>query len=77
MTSHAEIGKSGGRIKPLSLGEIAPSAGNVQNKTYALTRDSFLVTKAAPSSAVTRFLEFVRSAAGEKVIVANGAVPAK
>lgn len=77
MTTMTVVEQSGGRIKPLSLGGIAPSAGNVQNKTYALTRDSFLVTKAAPSSAVTRFLEFVRSAAGEKVIVANGAVPAK
>jgi len=75
MTSMTVVEQSQGRIKPLSLGGIAPTADNVKNKTYALTRDSFLVTKVSPSPAVARFLEFVRSSAGEKVIIANGAVP--
>ena len=75
MTSMTVVEQSQGRIKPLSLGGIMPTADNVKNKTYALTRDSFLVTKAPPSPAVARFLKFIRSSAGEKVIVANGAVP--
>lgn len=77
MTSMTVVEQSQGRIKPLSLGGIMPTMDNVKNKTYALTRDSFLVTKASPSPAVARFLEFVRSSAGEKVIIANGAVPVK
>jgi phosphate transport system substrate-binding protein len=77
MTSMTVVEQSQGRIKPLSLGGISPTADNVKNKTYALTRDSFLVTKVTPSPAVARFLEFVRSSAGEKVIIANGAVPVK
>jgi len=77
MTTMTVVEQSGGRIKPVSLRGIAPVAANVQNKTYVLTRDSFLVTKAAPSPAVAGFLDFVRSAAGEKVILANGAVPVK
>jgi ABC-type phosphate transport system substrate-binding protein len=71
------VEQSGGKIKPVSLRGIAPVASNVQNKTYVLTRDSFLVTKAAPSPAVAAFLDFVRGAAGEKVIIANGAVLVK
>jgi phosphate transport system substrate-binding protein len=77
MTTMTVVEQSGGRIKPVSLRGIAPVAANVQNKTYVLTRDSFLVTKAAPSPAVAGFLDFIRSAAGEKVILANGAVPVK
>lgn len=75
MTTMTVVEQSQGQIKPLSLNGITPSAENVKRKTYALTRDSFLVTKAQPSPAVTRFLAFVRSPEGEQVIVANGAVP--
>lgn len=71
------VEQSQGRVKALSVGGAAPTAQNVQSKKYVLTRDSFLVTKAAPSPSVSRFLEFVRSSDGEKVIMANGAVPAK
>lgn len=42
---------------------------------YTLTRNSFLVIGASPSPAVSRFLDFVRSAEDTKVIAANGAVP--
>ena len=77
MTTTTVVEQSKGRIKALSLNGTAPSAQNVQNKSYVLTRDAFLVSKSAPSPAVAKFLDFVRSAAGEKVIVANGAVPVK
>jgi phosphate transport system substrate-binding protein len=75
MTTMTVVEQSRGRIKALSLHGVAPSADNVKNKAYTLTRDSFLVTKAAPSQTVTKFLEFVRSPAGAKVISASGAVP--
>ena len=61
----------------MSLNGIIPSVDNVGRKTYMLTRDSFLVTKAMPPPTVARFVEFVRSSAGAAVIVANGAVPVK
>jgi phosphate transport system substrate-binding protein len=77
MTTMTVVEQSEGKIKALSLNGIAPSAENVKRKTYLLTRDSFLVTKAPPAPAVAEFLEFIRSPAGEAVIVANGAVPVK
>jgi phosphate transport system substrate-binding protein len=77
MTTTTVVEQSQGRVKALSLGGSMPTAQNVQNRKYVLTRDSFLVTKATPSAGVTRFLDFVRSAGGEKVILANGAVPAR
>lgn len=77
MTSMTVVEQSKGKIKALSLGGIAPSADNVQRKTYTLVRESFFVTRGSLSPAVARFLEFTRSASGEDVIAANGAVPVK
>ena len=77
MTTTTVVEQSRGQIKPLSLNSVIPSAENVERKIYTLTRDSFLVTKAPPPPAVSRFLDFVRSSAGTAVIIANGAVPVK
>jgi len=77
MTTMTVVKQSRGQIRQVSLNGIAPSAENVRSGTYALTRDSFLVTQANPSAAVAKFLAFVRSPAGEQIISANGAVPAK
>jgi phosphate transport system substrate-binding protein len=75
MTTMTVVEQSRERIRPLSLEGIAPRAENVKNQRYTLTRDSFLITKATPSPAVARFLDFIRSPAGAEVIAVNGAVP--
>lgn len=75
MTTMTVVEQSNGQIKAASLQGIVPTAENVQRKTYMLTRDSFLVVKAPPQAVVSRFLDFVRGAAGAKIISANGAVP--
>jgi phosphate transport system substrate-binding protein len=77
MTTMTVVEQSGGKVKAVSLNGIAPTAENVQRKTYVLTRDSFLVVKDQPAEAVSRFLAFIRSPAGQKVIAANGAVAVK
>ncbi len=77
MTSMTVVEQSKGRIKAVSLNGIAPSADNVKRKAYTLIRESFFVTKASPSPAVARFIEFTRGASGDDVIAANGAVPVK
>ena len=77
MTTTTVVEQSRGQIRAVSLNGIIPSAENVERKTYTLTRDSFLVTKATPPPAVSKFVEFVRSSTGVAVIVANGAVPVK
>lgn len=75
MTTMTIVEQSQGQIKAASLQGILPTAENVQGQKYPLTRDSFLVVKASPSPSVSRFLEFIRSAAGVKTLWANGAVP--
>ena len=75
MTTMTVVEQSQARIKAVSLRGMAPTANNVQRHAYTLTRDSFLVVKASPSPAVSRVLDFVRSAEGTGVIAANGAIP--
>lgn len=75
MTTMTVVAQSQSKIRPIWLNGVEPSPENVRSGAYALTRDSFLVTKAAPAPAVARFLEFVRGPEGKRVISANGAVP--
>lgn len=77
MTSMTVVEQSRGKIKATSLNGVAPSADNVRRKSYALVRESFFVTRGSPSPAVARFIEFTRSAFGDDVIAANGAVPVR
>jgi phosphate transport system substrate-binding protein len=77
MTTMTVVEQSAGRIKPVAYRGTAPTADNVKNKRYNLTRDSFLVTHASPAPGVAKFLAFIQSDAGMKVIAANGAVPVK
>ena len=75
MTTTTVVAQSQARVRPLTLNGVEPSAENVRSGAYRLTRDSFLVTQASAAPAVARFLEFVRSPEGQRVISANGAVP--
>ena len=77
MTSMTVVEQSKGKVKAVSLNGVAPSADNVKRKNYTLIRESFFVTRGSPSTAVARFIEFTRSASGNDVIAANGAVPTK
>ena len=75
MTSMTVVEQSGGKLKALALNGIAPTAENVKSGRYFLTRDFLFVTKAEPTPAVRKFLEFVLSPQGDRVIQTNGAVP--
>jgi phosphate transport system substrate-binding protein len=77
VTTMTVVEQSQEKIKVLALRGVAPTSQNVQSRSYTLTRDSFLVVKSPPSPATARFIEFVRSAAGQKIIATNGAVPVK
>jgi phosphate transport system substrate-binding protein len=77
MTTMTVIEQSHGNIKPLSLNGVAPSAQNVERRTYPLVRTSYFVMKSPAAPEIAQFIEFVRSAAGSQVIQANGAIPVK
>lgn len=75
MTSMTVVEQSGGKVKGLAMNDIAPTSENVKSGRYFLTRDFMFVIKAAPTPAITKFVDFVLSPDGDRVILANGAVP--
>lgn len=75
MTSLTVVEQSGGRVRALSLEGVAATAENVRAGRYRLTRDFLFVVKAEPGPAVRKFLDFVLSPEGDRVILANGAAP--
>ena len=75
MTSMTVVEQSAGKIRALTLNGTAPTAENVKSGRYLLTRDFLFVVKGEPTGPVKRFLDFVLSPEGDRVIQANGAVP--
>lgn len=75
MTSMTAVEQSGGKVKALTLNAVAPTAENVKNGRYFLTREFLFVIKGEPTSAIKKFLAFVLSPGGDRVVLANGAVP--
>lgn len=77
ITSPIVVAESQGKLRSVSIDGVAPSAENVKSKRYGTVREVFFVTWSPPSPAVARFLRFVRSSEGDKLIRVNGAVPAR
>jgi len=75
MTSMTVVEQSSGKIKALTLNGVAPIPENVRNGSYFLTRDFLFVVKADTAPTVKKFLDFVLSAEGDRIILENGAVP--
>lgn len=75
MTSMTVAEQSAGKIKALTLNGVAPSSENVKSGRYFLARDFLFVTKAETTVPIRKFLDFVLSPEGDRVILANGAVP--
>ena len=75
MTSMTVTEQGAGKMRALTLNGVAPAPDNVKSGRYFLTRDFLFVTKVEASIPVRKFLDFVLSVDGDRVILANGAVP--
>jgi phosphate transport system substrate-binding protein len=54
---------------------IVPSNDTVLDKTYPIARPMFMYTPGAPKPHVKKYLDWILSAAGQKVVVQSGYVP--
>jgi phosphate transport system substrate-binding protein len=75
MTSMTVVEQSGGTVKALTLNGVAPTAEQIKSGRYGLTRDFLFVIMGEPTPPIKKFLDFVLSPDGDRVILANGAVP--
>jgi phosphate transport system substrate-binding protein len=59
-------------LRALTLDGVEPTPRNIASGAYPHYKQLFLVTGAKPSAAMQRFLAFIRSPAGRKVLVQTG-----
>ncbi len=64
-------------IKLLAVDGIAPTADNIRNGTYPFTVDVFMVTAGEPKASTRKFMDWMLSAPGQKLIQDTGYVPLK
>ncbi len=63
------------RVRVLPLDGVLPSVKSIADGSYPLVRSAWTVTGPSVSPAAKRFLEFLHSPAGHKVLVQCGQVP--
>ncbi|MDR2462274.1 MAG: phosphate ABC transporter substrate-binding protein [Verrucomicrobiales bacterium] len=64
-------------LKVLSVDGGTPTKGSVQAHNYPLARNTYFYTNGAPQGLVKKFIDFIMSADGEKIIDQVGFVPVK
>jgi phosphate transport system substrate-binding protein len=80
---YSGMGYATSRIKMLNIkaGEAdsayAPTVENTLNKSYALARSLQMYTLGEPDGATKKFLDWVMSEQGQKIVIENGFVPVR
>ena len=62
-------------VKPLQVAGVAGSAQTVLSKQYPLARELYMYTNGEPRGEVAKFIAFVKSAEGQKIVEKTGFVP--
>lgn len=59
-------------LRPLIIDGIAPTLDNLANGTYPLEKSLYVVTKASPNELAQRFIAFMRSEEGVRILTETG-----
>lgn len=62
-------------LKPLPVDGIKASVETALSKTYPLSRELYMYTNGEPIGDVAKFIAFVKSADGQKIVAKEGFVP--
>ena len=65
------------KVKAVAVDETIPSKETVNSGDYALARPLFMYTDGEPKGAVEKFLDFVMSEEGQKLVEENGYISLK
>jgi len=69
------IGYVNKSVKPLKVDGITASIETAMSKEYPMSRELYMYTNGEPTGAVAKYLEFVKSAEGQKIVAKEGFVP--
>ena len=62
-------------LKPLQVNGINASIETALSKKYPLSRELYMYTDGEPKGEVAKFIAFVKSAKGQKIVAKEGFVP--
>ena len=77
LTSLPVITRNAGRIKALAIDGVEPTPENIERGRYNLARPTALIASTKPSPVFARFLNFVHSEDGRRIIREHGALPVR
>lgn len=60
------------QLVAVAVDGVVPTSAHIKDKTYPLSRPLFLVTNGKPAGPAERFIDFVLSAAGQKIVTRHG-----
>ncbi|MFO7568922.1 MAG: phosphate ABC transporter substrate-binding protein [Smithellaceae bacterium] len=69
------IGYLNKSVKPLQVNGVTASIQTAMSKEYPLSRELYMYTNGEPTGAVAKYLNFVKSGAGQKIVAKEGFVP--
>jgi phosphate transport system substrate-binding protein len=69
------IGYVNKSVKPLQVNGITASIQTALSKEYPLSRELYMYTNGEPKGEVAKFIAFVKSAEGQKIVAREGFVP--
>ncbi|MEE9911915.1 MAG: phosphate ABC transporter substrate-binding protein [Deltaproteobacteria bacterium] len=69
------IGYVNKSVKPLQVNGITASVQTAMSKEYPLSRELYMYTNGEPAGQVAKYIAFVKSADGQKIVVKEGFVP--
>jgi phosphate transport system substrate-binding protein len=75
VTTSTVVQQNEGRMRAIAVDGVAATPDEVMSGRYRLVRPAYFVTGRKASPVVVRFLAYARSAAGQAVIRASGALP--
>ena len=69
------IGYVNKSVKPLQVNGITASIQTAMSKEYPFSRELYMYTNGEPQGAVAKYIAFVKSAEGQKIVAKEGFVP--
>jgi phosphate transport system substrate-binding protein len=69
------IGYVNKSVKPLQVGGVTASIQTAMSKEYPFSRELYMYTNGEPTGEVAKFIAFVKSAEGQKIVAKEGFVP--
>ena len=69
------IGYINKSVKPLQVNGITASIQTAMSKEYPFSRELYMYTNGEPAGEVSKYIAFVKSVEGQKIVAKEGFVP--